>query len=124
MEAWMYATRIPEVTKPGFRLDGTHTKQQFDAQIPAHVRWKADNYNHLLEQPTQFYAVGLVLALLGANSRLDVGLAWGYVALRVLHSLEQARTNNILRRFKIFVSSSAVLLGLTARAAWLLWTMA
>lgn len=48
-----------------------------NSHIPPSVRWKADNYNHLLEQPTNFYAVVLALQYLGVQDPLTVGLAWG-----------------------------------------------
>ncbi|KAK5138754.1 hypothetical protein LTR04_004232 [Oleoguttula sp. CCFEE 6159] len=123
MEGWMYATRIPAVSKYNVKVDSNDTSAQFNAQIPPHVRWKADNYNHLLEQPTQFYAVMVVLALLGRGNAmaLERKLAWGYVGLRVVHSLVQAIGNKIMVRFSVFAGSSAVLAGLTARAAMLVF---
>jgi hypothetical protein len=117
MWAWLYATRIPAIRKARIRLDPEQTKEAFNAQIPAQARWKADNYNHLLEQPTLFYAVTLTLAMLGADDQINVALAWSYVALRIVHSLVQATSNIILRRFWIFFASSLVLLALTLRAA-------
>lgn len=54
MWAWLYATRIPVIVRGKIVLDPTQSKAAFDAQIPPHVRWKADNYNHLMEQPTLF----------------------------------------------------------------------
>jgi hypothetical protein len=86
-------------------------------QLPPEVRWKADNYNHLLEQPTLFYAVAIALALLGDASLLSVAMAWAYVTLRAAHSLWQALVNHIPTRFYIFVTSSLVLLALTIKAA-------
>ncbi|TKA67790.1 hypothetical protein B0A49_06505 [Cryomyces minteri] len=123
MEGWMYATRLPAVSKYNLKVDPNATSAQFNAQIPPHIRWKADNYNHLLEQPTQFYAVMAVLALLGRGNAmaLERKLAWGYVGLRVVHSLVQAIGNKIMVRFSVFVGSSAVLAGLTARAAMLVF---
>ena len=44
--------------------------------LPAEVRWKADNYNNLMEQPTLFYALALTLALLGEGGALNTALAW------------------------------------------------
>jgi hypothetical protein len=88
-----------------------------NAALPADVRWPADNYNHLHEQPTQFYAISLALALLGADDDLNVKLAWGYVGIRVVHSLVHAVANPIMVRFFLFVLSSATLAGLTARSA-------
>jgi hypothetical protein len=116
MWAWLYATRIPAIMKNRIRLDPEQTKEAFNAQIPPETRWKADNYNHLHEQPTLFYAVTLTLAMLGAGDTLNTMLAWSYVMLRVAHSFVQATTNIILRRFWIFVVSSLVLLALTLRA--------
>lgn len=79
-----------------------------------------DNYNHLMEQPTQFYATTLALIFLEANDPVTVNLAWGYVGLRVVHSLVQAMANPIMPRFYIFATSSLVLAGLTAKAAMLI----
>lgn len=121
MWVWLYATRIPAIRKARIRLDPEQTKEAFNAQIPSEVRWKADNYNHLLEQPTLFYAVTLTLAILGAGDMLNTVLAWIYVILRIAHSLVQATTNIILRRFWIFAASSLVLLALTLRASMLVF---
>jgi hypothetical protein len=117
MWAWLYATRIPAIRKNKIVLDPQPSEEEFNAQIPANVRWKADNYNHLMEQPTLFYAVVLTLALVGADSGLNDGLAWAYVGLRIVHSLVQAIVNVIILRFAIFMAASLVLLVLTMRAA-------
>lgn len=117
MCAWLYATRIPAIRCGGVPLQPDQPKEAFNAQLPARVRWKADNYNHLLEQPTLFYAVVLALCLLGAYETANVVLAWLYVALRIVHSVVQATVNVILLRFSIFILSTAVLLALSIRAA-------
>jgi hypothetical protein len=119
MWAWMYATRIPAIRKYKVALDPYRSKEEFNAQLPAEVRWKADNYNHLLEQPTLFYAVALTLAFLDAGAGLNSFLAWVYVGLRIAHSLVQAIVNIIILRFAIFMAASLVLLVLTLRAAFL-----
>jgi hypothetical protein len=119
--AWMYITRIPAVRKAGMKLDPNLPKGQQMSELPAQVRWKADNYNHLLEQPTLFYAVALTLALLGGGEGLNVTLAWCYVGLRVVHSLQQALWNKIEVRFVLFFLSSLILITLILRAAILAW---
>ncbi|MGE0665656.1 MAG: MAPEG family protein [Sphingomonadales bacterium] len=121
MWAWMYATRIPAIRRGGVPLSPSATKEEFNSRIPPHVRWKADNYNHLLEQPVLFYAVVLTLALLGADGPANVALAWGYVALRVAHSIVQATANIIMVRFSVFILASFVLLALAIRAAMLVF---
>ncbi len=120
MWAWLYATRIPAIRRHRVTLSPTQTKEEFNAQLPPAVRWKADNYNHLLEQPTLFYAVGLVLAVLGVQDAMSVGLAWTYVGLRVLHSLVQATNNIIVLRFAVFALGSLVLAVLAINAAVML----
>ena len=87
------------------------------ATLPASVRWKADNYNHLMEQPTVFYAVALALAVLGADNSTNATLAWAYFGSRVIHSVLQATVNKIEIRFALFMISSLILIALTINAA-------
>jgi hypothetical protein len=117
MCAWLYATRIPAISRLKISLDPHRPAEEFHKQLPAEVRWKADNYNHLLEQPTLFYAVTLTLALLGKDQGFNICLAWLYVGLRVVHSLVQATSNIILLRFAIFMTATLVLLLMSIRAA-------
>jgi hypothetical protein len=116
MWAWMYVTRIPAVRAARMQLDPNAPRGEQMSQLPPQVRWKADNYNHLFEQPTIFYATALVLAIAGQGGGINLWLAWIYVALRVVHSLVQALGNVILRRFAVFFVSSLVLLVLIADA--------
>ena len=115
--AWMYATRIPAIRKARLVLDPFAPRGEQMAKLPPRVRWKADNYNHLMEQPTIFYAVALSLALLGQGDGTNLTLAWIYVGLRVVHSLVQALVNKIEVRFSVFFLSSLVLIALSVNAA-------
>ena len=115
--AWMYATRIPAIIALRMRLDPDAPRGEQMATLPPRVRWKADNYNHLMEQPTLFYATALALAVLGDVSPWSLWLAWAYVGLRVVHSLLQVLVNHIQSRFALFFVSSLVLLALVVRAA-------
>jgi len=81
------------------------------------VQWKAHNYNHLMEQPTLFYAIALALALMGFGGGINLWLAWAYVAFRILHSLIQATVNIVLWRFLAFTGGTLCLIGLTVHAA-------
>ncbi|MEQ1571407.1 MAG: MAPEG family protein [Myxococcota bacterium] len=117
MFTWMYATRIPAIFAAKMPMDPNAPRGEQMALLPPRVRWKADNYNHLMEMPTLFYAIGVVLALVSTSPGVDGALAWAYVGLRVVHSLVQATVNKIEVRFGLFVASSAVLAALTLRAA-------
>ena len=121
MWAWLYATRISAIRKNKIVMDPQRPGGELLAQLPAEVRWKADNYNNLMEQPTLFYAVALTLALLDADAGLNTGLAWLYVGLRVVHSLVQAIVNIIIIRFAIFMAASFVLLVMAIRAAMIIF---
>ena len=113
MWLWMYATRLPAMGRMKMRLDPEVPPKTLMEQLPASVRWKADNYNHLMEQPTLFYAIALVLAVNEAGSGLNVIFAWFYVILRIIHSLVQTLGNNIMIRFAVFMLSTICLIGLT-----------
>jgi hypothetical protein len=117
MGFWLYFTRIGAVIKYKVVYDPYRPNAEFHNQLPSRVRWKADNYNNLMEQPTLFYAVVITLALLGQDNTLNVALAWMYVGLRVVHSLVQALVNIVLLRLAVFMTASLVLLALSVRAA-------
>lgn len=116
MWLWMYVTRIPAIQKMKMKLDPNSPRGEQMSTLPASVRWKADNYNHLFEQPTIFYAIALTLAMLGAGDGTNLTLAWIYVGMRVVHSLVQALINKIELRFAVFFLSSLVLIGLIFNA--------
>lgn len=113
----MYAYRIPAILQLKLKMDNTNPELM--KVLPPSVRWKADNYNHLHEQPTVFYAVAIALAIMGAGSGVNAQLAWLYVALRVVHSLIQISYNNIRIRFYTFTVTSLVLMALVVRAGLL-----
>lgn len=119
MWLWMYATRIPAMRAAKVDPDrlARDPEARLDKLLPPEVQWKAHNYNHLHEAPTVFYAIAIVLAIVGQGDGLNAQLGWAYVALRVLHSLVQATVNKVLVRFAVFVLSSLVLLALVVYAA-------
>lgn len=119
---WLYFSRISAIKKYKIVYDPHRPNADFHNQLPAEARWKADNYNNLMEQPTLFYAVVIVLALLGEANAVNLGLAWLYVALRVAHSLVQILINMIIPRFALFMAGSIILLVLTIRAAFVVFT--
>jgi hypothetical protein len=122
MMAWMYATRFPAMRRKGISLKGRVGSRPgvLDGVVEDHVQWKAHNYNHLMEQPTLFYAICLVLAVIDRDGGLHgapLVLGWAYVAFRIAHSLVHATTNVVLIRFSLFLAGSLCLLGLTILTA-------
>ena len=120
MMIWLYAVRFPALARKGISLKGRVGSKggDLDGVVEPEAQWKAHNYNHLLEQPTLFYAIAITLALLGGGGDMwiNVWLAWAYVALRIVHSLIQATVNVVRWRFLTFMAASICLLGLTVHA--------
>ncbi|OYX39110.1 MULTISPECIES: MAPEG family protein [unclassified Sphingomonas] len=119
MWLWMYATRLPAMRKAKidtFNLVGG-AGSDLKAIIPPKQQWPADNYNHLHEQPTIFYAIAITHALIGTGDGVNLAIAWGYVGLRVAHSLVQVLVNRVIVRFTLFSLSSLCLIALTLHAA-------
>jgi len=90
--------------------------QNLEGVLPDKANWPAHNYAHLVEQPTLFYAIVIILALLGQGTELNLALAWAYVALRVVHSLWQITINTLTVRFPLFILSTLALLALAINA--------
>jgi hypothetical protein len=111
---WLYATRLPAMRAAG--LDPARVKRKSDLDpLPVSVQQIADNYNHLHEQPTVFYALAIYTHLAGVVDPLNVGLAWAYVALRIAHSLIQCTWNFVPVRFMVFSLSALTLMVITVR---------
>lgn len=123
MWVWMYATRIPAMNAAKADANALAQKSAaaLDDLLPAAVQWKAHNYNHLHEAPTVFYAVALVLAMIGQGDGLNATIAWAYVGLRVAHSLVQATVNKGMLRFLLFALSSLALMALVVHAVMALF---
>ena len=119
MWAWMVAVRMPALKAAGVDITKLTGGKGTDADrvLPPKVQWPSHNYNHLLEQPTAFYAVALTLALIGAGDGINATIAWGYVLLRIAHSLVQATFNRVSVRFLLFLLSTLCLIALTVQAA-------
>jgi hypothetical protein len=110
MWLWMYATRIPAMQKA--KMDPQEAVRTRTLNLPGPAQWPADNYNHLMEQPTIFYAACFYVHLAGGETGLNIALAWAYVILRVLHSLVQATFNLVMLRFLIFSLATLTLFGI------------
>ena len=120
MMVWMVATRFAALKRHGISLKGRVGSKTgtLDGVVEDQVMWKAHNYNHLMEQPTLFYAIALTLAISGHGDGVNAWIAWAYVGFRVAHSLVQAITNVVLHRFVFWILSSLALGALTVHAAF------
>ena len=117
MMLWMYFTRMPAMRRAGISLKGRvgARGKDLDGVVEDSVQWKSHNYNHLMEQPTLFYAVALSLVIIGDRDPGTLAFAWAYVGLRIAHSLVQSTVNIVKYRFLLFALASVALILLTLR---------
>ena len=116
---WMLVSRGAEFRRMGVTFDNIPAGSRgvdLDGKAEASAQWKSHNYNHLMEQPTIFYAMALSLALMGIGTGINYWLAWGYVGFRIVHSLVQCTINVVAIRFPLFLLASLCLMSMTLNA--------
>ena len=117
---WMAVARLSTMPKLKISLEDAERTSELAKKLPAKTQWKADNYNHLLEQPTIFYATAFLLALVGGGDGINLSLAWFYVGGRIIHSIVQSTINKVMVRFTLFLLTSIALLIMAINAAMII----
>ena len=115
------STRLPYLMKNNIPAQELQNASDVAVKLPGKERRVSDNYNHLHEQPTLFYALAIALALTGAAGPSQILLAWVYVASRVIHSIIQCTYNSVMHRFLLFFVGTVALVGMVAIeiASWI-----
>jgi hypothetical protein len=108
--------RIPTMSRMGIKPQAAAHTADLTSLLPSKVRQVADNYAHLTEQPTAFYALVVYIHLAGLTDPLSIQLAWAYVVLRVVHTIVQSAFNIVMLRFSIYLIGTLVLATMTVRA--------
>ena len=118
---WMMSTRLPYLMRNNIPAQELQNASDVAVKLPGKERRVSDNYNHLHEQPTLFYALAIALALTGEAGTSQILLAWVYVASRVIHSIIQCTYNSVTHRFLLFFVGTAALVGMVAieMASWI-----
>ncbi|HEY0662833.1 MAG TPA: MAPEG family protein [Lysobacter sp.] len=109
----LYFVRIPEMRRLRIHPQSVATSAGKAARL-VDTR-AADNFNNLFEIPVLFYLALVVAHLSGQVTPLVLGLAWAFVAGRVLHSIIQCSYNKVMHRFTVYAISTGVL--------WALWAV-
>ena len=117
--ALLFASRAPIILKSWGKLQHAKHSDALRPNLPPLLRYITDNYNHIFEQPTLFYATCAYIFMSGHSDAGQVSLAWGYVAARCLHSVIQVTVNNVTLRAAIFLIASVCLLAMIVREAML-----
>lgn len=115
--AMLFLRRIPKAKSDPVPLDLFRiraTRPMLSAQEMA----ANDNLMNLFELPVLFYALCLALAVTGYPDRLFVLGSWGFVGLRLVHSVVHCTFNHVMLRFAAYLASTMVLL-----AMWVAFAM-
>ena len=72
----------------------------------------SQNFKNLFEAPVLFYVVCLAVIALHCQSAVLLGLAWGFVLMRLLHTAVHLTTNHLILRIGAYMASWVCLLGL------------
>ena len=107
----MYSDRLGEI-----RARKIHPQQLATSRQVAETLQKvqsAEHFRNLFEVPVLFYVLCGFLAITQFTTLLLLACAWGYVALRALHSYIHLTHNKVIRRFQAYVASTIVL--------WVMW---
>lgn len=76
------------------------------------VEMPANNYRNLFEMPVLYFALVPLLLITNQDSRVQVILAWIYVAIRVAHSFVHIGPKKVPVRALLFVASGVVLMAM------------
>ena len=115
----MYVKRLRAIQRSG--LDPDQFKSRQGKPVLPAAAAPSDNFQNLLEAPVLFYVGAVIIYTTGRVDELYVWLAWGFVALRALHSLVHVTYNRVLHRFAVYVLGTAVLWGMWLRLGLQLW---
>ncbi len=111
----MLLVRVAEMRASRLQMQDVATSAQ-TAQLK-NVQ-ASDNFKNLFEVPVLFYAL---CAIAIASQKIPDFLpaaAWGYVALRYLHSLIQCTYNRVAHRFTVFFISFGLIVAMWLGFVW------
>jgi hypothetical protein len=107
----MYFMRIGEMKRERIHPQAVALSAQAAARLTDSRA--ADHFRNLFELPVRVYLALVVAALTAQVTPVVLALAWGFVALRVLHSWIHCAYNKVIHRFYAHLAGGVVL--------WTLW---
>ena len=92
---------------------------EFGREEPPQVARITRNLANQFELPVIFYAVVVLLVVIGRVSTIDVLAAWVFVAGRVIHTLVQTLTDDVPLRGRVFMVNFIALVVLVVHVVML-----
>jgi hypothetical protein len=113
---YLFALRIPETKQLKIDLDELRDRAKAH-QILTVSAAASNNLKNLFELPVLFYLAAMLAMLLLIQDSLLVLLAWGFVIMRIVHSIIQCTYNRVMHRFMAYMISCLFLVFLWIRLA-------
>jgi hypothetical protein len=113
---WMGAARTAAIRRGEVKVKDIALGA--DEAWPPKVRQVASSFHSQLEMPILLYALVPLVLITGTGDRLMAGLAWAFVAARLAHVGVHVSSNDVPRRFQVFLVGVLILLAMWALLAW------
>jgi hypothetical protein len=112
----MYIHRLSFLNRQGLDAQEFVTPEKITGLVSDAANATSNNFKNLFELPVLFYALCIYLEMTQQVDGLYVGLAYGFVGLRVLHSIIHCSYNLVMHRFTCYLLSSLVLWAMLVKA--------
>ena len=113
---YLYALRIPEIKRLGIDPDELQDRAESHKLLTVSGA-ASNNLKNLFEIPILFYLAAMIAMLLLIQDDMLVLLAWGFVILRVVHSMIHCSYNRVMHRFFAYLISCLFLMFMWIRLA-------
>ena len=105
---WLLLTRIFYIREGKVRLSYFRVYPATEPVAPLMAQ-AARSLTNLFEMPVLFFVACLTFMVTNRGTADDLNLAWGYVALRIVHTLIHLSYNNVKHRLFVYTLSSVAL---------------
>jgi hypothetical protein len=106
--AALFVRRVSYLMSHKISAHKVQSPEQLTALLPADVNAPSNNFKNLFEMPVVFYVVCITAFSLQLVDGLLLNCAWGFVAIRVIHSLVHCTYNRVMHRFIAYLASSVL----------------
>ena len=113
---YLFALRIPEIQQKRIHPDKLRDRAEAHKLLTVSAA-ASNNLKNLFELPVLFYVAALLAMVLLIQDVLLIGLAWGFVILRIIHSVIHCTYNGVMHRFIAYFVSGLFLLLMWVRLA-------
>ena len=106
---YMYFQRITYILENAIAIEKLTTLQALVRILPESINRSANNLQNFFELPVLFYVVSIYLTIFDRVDLLQIGCAYGFLGLRIIHSIIHCTINIVIWCFIAYILSSVCL---------------